>query len=144
MAATSSGTARETAQLGELVDQFEGWRILGKWLPVKKLEIVIGPYRFENLRTALEELALSDLEVSELRAFGKISSKKHFYRGAEHIAPAPRTKVEMLVHADCVADVMSLLSSTAEPPDDDHAEIWVFDAAGAVRIPKVRNSGRSS
>ena len=143
MAATSPRKAEDAAHLNELVDRGEGWRVLGNWLPIKKLEIVVGPYQFESLRASLEELALADLEVSEVRAFGRTSSKKHFYRCAEHITPAQRTKVEMLVHADCVAEVLSLLSGPAEQPDDDPTEIRVFDAAAAVRIAKARTPARS-
>ena len=143
MAATGSSAEKERTRLNELLDEFEDWRVLGNWLPVKKLEIVIGPYRFESLRPALQELALSDLEVSELRVFGKTSSKKYFYRCAEHVAPAQRIKIGMLVTVDCVANVITLLSGAAEPLDDDRAEIHIFDAAGAVHTQAAKSS-RSS
>ena len=89
MAATSPRKAEDAAHLNELVDRGKGWRVLGNWLPIKKLEIVVGPYQFESLRASLEELALADLEVSEVRAFGRTSSKKHFsLRGTYHTGSA--------------------------------------------------------
>src|SRR5689334_18003849 len=62
---------------------------------MKKVEAIIKPYKLDEVKTALTQVGVQGLTVTEVRGFGRQKGHKEQYRGAEYtIDLVPKVKVE--------------------------------------------------
>lgn len=129
------------AELGES----ETGREAGEWIAcfdardqrqrIKKIEAIIRPSTFDNIRTALQELSV-EMIVSDVRSCGRQDVRKQFYRGTEYDALVPKVKLEMLVPTARLAEVVKVFSRVSQPANTGaESSVLVCDVATVVRIP---------
>src|ERR1035441_8148849 len=75
---------------------------------LKKIEAILRPATFDIIRSELEGLSIGEITISEVRTCGRQDVRKQFYRGAQYDVLLPKVKVEMLVHAPDLADVIEV------------------------------------
>ena len=80
---------------------------------MKKIEAIIKPHRLEDVKTALTQVGVQGLTVSEIRGFGRQKGHKEQYRGAEYTVDlVPKVKIEIVVSdAGLQAAVEAILRS---------------------------------
>jgi uncharacterized protein (TIGR04442 family) len=65
---------------------------------MKQVEAIIKPYKLDEVKTALTQVGVQGLTVTEVRGFGRQKGHKEQYRGAEYtIDLVPKVKVEVVV-----------------------------------------------
>ena len=102
---------------------------------MKKVECIIKPFKLDDVKTALTDLGIAGMTVSEVRGFGRQKGHTELYRGAEYqIDFIPKVKIELVVPADQVAEVVALVQKEACTGKIGDGKIFVFDAEQAVRI----------
>ena len=102
---------------------------------MKKVECIIKPFKLDDVKTALCDLGISGMTVSEDRGFGRQKGHTELYRGAEYqIDFIPKVKIELVVPADQVAEVVELVQKEACTGKIGDGKIFVLDAEKAVRI----------
>jgi nitrogen regulatory protein P-II 1 len=52
---------------------------------MKKIEAVIKPFKLDEVKSALTEIGVLGLTVSEARGFGRQKGHTELYRGAEYV-----------------------------------------------------------
>ena len=102
---------------------------------MKKIECIIKPFKLDDVKTALSELGVAGMTVSEVRGFGRQKGHTELYRGAEYqIDFIPKVKVELVVPADQVNEIVELIQKEACTGKIGDGKIFVLDVEKAVRI----------
>lgn len=102
---------------------------------MKKVECIIKPFKLDDVKSALSELGIAGMTVSEVRGFGRQKGHTELYRGAEYqIDFIPKVKIELVVPADQVNEIVELVQKEASTGKIGDGKIFVFDTEKAVRI----------
>jgi nitrogen regulatory protein P-II 1 len=103
---------------------------------------VIKPFKLDDVKSALKDLGVAGMTVSEVQGFGRQSGHTEVYRGAEYTVDfVPKVKVEVLVdlaEAERVAEVISEAARTGKIGD---GKIWI---TGVDRVVRIRTGERDA
>jgi len=107
---------------------------------MKKIEAVVQPSRFDAVKTALQEVGVEGMTVSEVRGHGRQKGHTEVYRGSEYTVDLlPKIKVEMVV-SDALKDAaVKAIVKAARTGKIGDGKIFVSTIDEAVRI---RNEDR--
>ena len=96
---------------------------------------VLKPHRLEEVTSALKELEVSGMTVSEVQGFGRQRGHTEVYRGSEYkVDYVPKVRVDVVcdaADADKIADVIADSARTGKIGD---GKIWITEVARLVRI----------
>jgi nitrogen regulatory protein P-II 1 len=111
---------------------------------MKKVECIIKPFKLEDVKTALTELGLSGMTVSEVRGFGRQKGHTELYRGAEYqVDFIPKLKIDLVLADDQVQEVVTTIQREASTGRIGDGKIFVSDIEQAIRI-RTGESGEDS
>jgi nitrogen regulatory protein P-II 1 len=107
---------------------------------MKKIEAVVQPSRFDAVKTALQEVGVEGMTVSEVRGHGRQKGHTEVYRGSEYTVDLlPKIKVEMVV-SDALKDAaVKAIVRAARTGKIGDGKIFVSTIDEAIRI---RNEDR--
>jgi nitrogen regulatory protein P-II 1 len=111
---------------------------------MKKIEAFIKPFRLDEVKSALAQVQLLGLSVSEVRGFGRQRGHSEVYRGAEYkVDFMPKIKVEVVVpDADMERAVDAILKGARTGQTGD-GKIFVSEVLEAIRI-RTGESGENA
>ena len=102
---------------------------------MKLVTAIIKPFKFEDVKVALEAFGIHGMTVSEAQGSGRQRGHTEVYRGAEYTVDlVPKTRLEILVEDDdasTVVDVIVKASSTGRIGD---GKVWVIPVDSVVRV----------
>ena len=102
---------------------------------MKLIIAVIQPFKLEEVRTALTDIGIQGLMVSEIQGYGRQSGHTEIYRGAEYTVNfVPKIKLEIVVSDETVSKVVDTISSTAKTGKIGDGKIFVTSVESALRI----------
>src|SRR5690348_10443882 len=102
---------------------------------MKKIEAVIQPHKFEDVKNALKDLGVTGLTVTEVRGHGRQKGHKEIYRGMEYeVDLLPKVKLETVVPDDRLDEVVRTLTASARTGKIGDGKIFVYDVQEAIRI----------
>ncbi|PLX80261.1 MAG: transcriptional regulator [Desulfuromonas sp.] len=102
---------------------------------MKKVECIIKPFKLDDVKTALSDLGIAGMTVSEVRGFGRQKGHTELYRGAEYqIDFIPKVKIDLVIPEDQVNEVVELVQKEACTGRIGDGKIFVSDVGQAVRI----------
>jgi nitrogen regulatory protein P-II 1 len=102
---------------------------------VKKVEAIIKPHKLDDVKTALTQVGVQGLTVSEVRGFGRQKGHKEQYRGAEYTVDlVPKVKVEIVVGDGAVAAVVEAITRAARTGEIGDGKIFVYSLEAVSRI----------
>ena len=102
---------------------------------MKMIIAVIQPFKLEEVRTALTDIGVQGLMVSEVQGYGRQSGHTEIYRGAEYTVNfVPKTKLEIVVTDALVKNVIETISSTSKTGKIGDGKIFVTSVESALRI----------
>jgi len=102
---------------------------------MKKIECIIKPFKLEDVKTALSDLGISGMTVSEVRGFGRQKGHTELYRGAEYqIDFIPKVKIELVIASEQVAPVVDAVQRAAATGRIGDGKIFVLDVEESIRI----------
>jgi nitrogen regulatory protein PII len=65
---------------------------------MKKIEAIIKPFKLEEVKSALADLAFKGLTVTEVKGFGRQKGHTEIYRGSEYAVDfLPKIKIEIVL-----------------------------------------------
>ena len=111
---------------------------------MKKIEVIIKPFKLDDLKDALNELNIHGMTISEVKGFGRQKGHTEIYRGAEYAVDfIPKVKVEIVIAEDMVDKVIeSIISSTRTGKIGD-GKIFVLPVESVCRI-RTGEKGREA
>jgi nitrogen regulatory protein P-II 1 len=102
---------------------------------MKKIEAIIQPGKLEAVKDSLLAMGIDGMTVSEVRGHGRQKGHTEVYRGHEYTVDLlPKIKVEVVIPAARLDDVVRALSAAARTGKIGDGKIFVFDVSDAIRI----------
>lgn len=102
---------------------------------MKKIEIIIRPFKLDEVKESLTQLGIKGMTVTEVRGFGRQHGHKEIYRGAEYqIDFVSKIKIEVIVSDDLVEQIISTAIDTSKTNKVGDGKIFVFEVQEAIRI----------
>lgn len=102
---------------------------------MKKIEAIIKPFKLDDVKTALQDLHVEGMTVTEAKGFGRQKGHTELYRGAEYTMDfLPKVKIELVVADELAARVIEVIVDAARTDNIGDGKIFVMDVAEVVRI----------
>ena len=102
---------------------------------MKLITAIIKPFKLEEVRTALTDLGLQGMTVTEVKGYGRQKGHKEIYRGAEYVVDfIPKIKIEIVVEAGQTDAVVDKIQSSAHTGKIGDGKIFVLPVETAVRV----------
>jgi len=102
---------------------------------MKRVEAIIKPFKLEDVKDALAEIGITGMTVSEVKGYGRQKGHSELYRGAEYVVDfLPKIKMEMIVDAKDVEQVVSTITEAARTGKIGDGKIFVSDIEQIIRI----------
>jgi nitrogen regulatory protein P-II 1 len=102
---------------------------------MKLITAIIRPHRLDEVKTALRELGVQGLTVTEASGYGRQHGHTEVYRGAEYrVDLVPKVRIEVLVadpEADAVIDAIVRAARTDRIGD---GKVWMQPVETVVRV----------
>ncbi|MCX7993475.1 MAG: P-II family nitrogen regulator [Fimbriimonadales bacterium] len=101
---------------------------------MKKIDCIIRPHKLEEVKTALNELGVTGMTVSEVRGCGN-SPPAETWLGEETLIRLPiRLRLEMVVSDAMVESIIETILQHARTGQSDDGKIFVLPYTDAIRI----------
>ena len=102
---------------------------------MKKIEAIIQPFKFEEVKEALKQIGIDGMTITDVRGHGRQKGHKEVYRGQEyHVDLLPKIKLELVVAGERLDEVIASIASAARTGQIGDGKIFVSDVSAAVRI----------
>ncbi len=102
---------------------------------MKKIEVIIKPFKLDVLKEAMAEIGVTGMTVSEVKGFGRQKGHKEVYRGAEYeVDFIPKVKVEIVVDREIEDTVVETIISSIKTGKIGDGKIFIHPLDGICRI----------
>jgi nitrogen regulatory protein P-II 1 len=102
---------------------------------MKKIEAIIKPHKLDEVKTALTQVGVQGLTVSEVRGFGRQKGHKEQCRGAEYtIDLVPKVKVQVVVGEAALNNVVDAIMRAARTGEIGDGKIFISSLEAVTRI----------
>jgi len=102
---------------------------------LKKIEVIIKPFKLEAVKEALTEIGITGMTVSEVKGYGRQKGHKEMYRGAEYnVDFNPKIKIELVLVAELVEKVVETIRNAANSGKIGDGKIFVIPVERVVRV----------
>jgi nitrogen regulatory protein P-II 1 len=96
---------------------------------------VIKPFKFDDVKTALEAFGVHGMTVSEANGYGRQKGHTEVYRGAEYTVDlVPKIRLEVLVEDDDADDVVDVIVKSAQTGKIGDGKVWSVPVDQGVRV----------
>jgi nitrogen regulatory protein P-II 1 len=99
---------------------------------MKKLEAIIKPFKLEDVKTALAELGLEGMTVSEVKGFPLSVESDRANFGRPRFSP--KLKIELIVKNELLVSAIAAIKQSARTDRRDDGKIFVKDLVEVIRI----------
>jgi nitrogen regulatory protein P-II 2 len=102
---------------------------------MKMVVAIIKPFKLDDVRSALAEVGVQGITVTEVKGFGRQKGHTELYRGAEYVVDfLPKVKLELAVDDEQVDRVVEAIIETARTGKIGDGKLFILDLGQAVRI----------
>jgi nitrogen regulatory protein P-II 1 len=102
---------------------------------MKKIEAIIKPFKLDDVKEGLNEIGITGMTLSEVKGYGRQKGHTEIYRGAEYMIDfIPKIKIEIVVAAEQVDQVVDKIRSTANTGKIGDGKIFVLPVERVVRV----------
>jgi len=102
---------------------------------MKKIEVIIKPFKLDDAKEALQEAGVHGLTVTEVKGFGRQKGHTELYRGAEYVVDfLPKVKLEIVAQDDAVDELVELLIKAVRTGRIGDGKIFVMPVDDVIRI----------
>ena len=102
---------------------------------MKLITAVVKPFKLDDVRTALSEVGVQGMTVTEVKGFGRQKGHTELYRGAEYVVDfLPKVKLEMVVADSIVEAAVEAITKAAQTGKIGDGKIFIQPVEEIVRI----------
>ena len=102
---------------------------------MKLIIAIIKPFKLEEVKTALSEIGVEGMTVTEVKGFGRQKGHTEIYRGSEYTVDfLPKVKVEIVVVDSIVPKVIEAVVKAAKTGKIGDGKVFVVPVEDTVRI----------
>jgi len=111
------------------------WSIEAGGNQMKLVTAIIKPFKLEEVRSALTDLGLQGMTVTEVKGYGRQKGHTEIYRGAEYAVNfLPKVKIEVVVPSATVDKAVEAIIGSARTGQIGDGKIFVSAVDHAVRV----------
>ena len=102
---------------------------------MKLITAIIKPFKVEEVRSALDEIGVSGMTLTEVNGYGRQKGHTELYRGAEYtIDFLPKIKIEIAVDDSMVDQVKNEIIKSSASGKIGDGKIFISPIDEVVRI----------
>ncbi|QBB69093.1 P-II family nitrogen regulator [Pseudolysobacter antarcticus] len=102
---------------------------------MKLITAIIRPFKLDEVREGLTQIAVSGLTVTEVKGFGRQKGHTELYRGAEYVVDLlPKIKIEAVVPDELVEAALEVIMHAARTDKIGDGKIFVSPIEQVLRI----------
>jgi nitrogen regulatory protein P-II 1 len=102
---------------------------------MKLVIAIIKPFKLEEVKTALSEIGVEGMTVTEVKGFGRQKGHTEIYRGSEYTVDfLPKVKLEIVVADGLVPKVIDAIVKSAKTGKIGDGKVFVVPVEETVRI----------
>ena len=102
---------------------------------MKLIIAIIKPFKLEEVKTALAEIGVEGMTVTEVKGFGRQKGHTEIYRGSEYTVDfLPKVKLEIGVADEVVAKAVGAIVKAAKTGKIGDGKVFVMSVEDVVRI----------
>ena len=102
---------------------------------MKLITAIIKPFKVEEVRSALDEIGVSGMTLTEVKVYGRQKGHSDLYRGAEYtIDFLPKIKIEIAVDDSMVDQVKNEIIKSSASGKIGDGKIFISPIDEVVRI----------
>ena len=102
---------------------------------MKKVEAIVRPHLLEAVKTALQEVGVLGMTVSEVKGFGRQKGHSETYRGSEYkVEFLPKVKIEVVLPDELVEKALDAVFKTAATGKFGDGKVFVIPLDEVARI----------
>ena len=102
---------------------------------MKKIEAIIRHFKLDEIKTALTEVGVEGMTITEVKGYGRQKGHTEMYRGNEYaIDFVPKVKMEVIVNPDNLKKVVDTIMEKAQTGQMGDGKIFIADLSEVIRI----------
>jgi nitrogen regulatory protein P-II 1 len=102
---------------------------------VKKIESIVRPHLLDAVKSALQDVGVVGMTVSEVKGFGRQKGHTETYRGAEYkVDLLPKVKVEVALPDEMVEAAVGAILKAAHTGKFGDGKVFVVPLDDVIRI----------
>ena len=102
---------------------------------MKKVEAIIRPHLLDGVKSALHEIDIAGMTISEVQGYGRQPGHTETYRGSEYTVDLlPKIKIEMVLADERVEAAVAAIVKAAKTGKIGDGKVFVSPVEQAVRI----------
>ena len=102
---------------------------------MKKIEAIIKPFKLNEVKTALNEIGIQGMTVTEVKGFGRQKGHTEIYRGSEYTVDfLPKIKIESVLPDDLAAQAVQAIIKAAKTGKIGDGKVFISTVDDAFRI----------
>ncbi len=102
---------------------------------MKKIEVIIKPFKLEDVKDALVEVGITGMSVYDVKGYGRQQGHSELYRGAEYVVDfLPKIKIDIVVKDEMVELVINAIVNSAKTGKIGDGKIFVSSLDEVIRI----------
>jgi nitrogen regulatory protein P-II 2 len=102
---------------------------------MKLVTAIIKPFKLDDVRSALSEIGVQGVTVTEVKGFGRQKGHTELYRGAEYVVDfLPKVKLEIAIDDGLTDAVIEAITTAANTGKIGDGKIFVSELQQVIRI----------
>ena len=102
---------------------------------MKLIKSIVRPNKVDDVKEALERIAVSGMTVTEVRGHGRQKGHTAIYRGKEYnVSLLPKMEIEVVVAESIVEDAIRAIVEAARTGEIGDGRVFVLPVEQAYRI----------
>ncbi|MGI9198550.1 MAG: P-II family nitrogen regulator [Candidatus Nanopelagicaceae bacterium] len=102
---------------------------------MKLVTAIIKPGAMESVKSALQDIGIKGMTVSDASGFGRQMGQTEVYRGAEYVVNLiPKVRLEIIVEDNEIENVLNTIVKSANTGAIGDGKVWVTPVEEIVRV----------
>ena len=102
---------------------------------MKLITAIIKPFKLEEVKSALAEVGVEGMTVTEVKGFGRQKGHTEIYRGSEYTVDfLPKMKIEIAVTSEVASKAVDAIVASARTGKIGDGKIFIVPLEEVVRI----------
>ncbi|MEK0451110.1 MAG: hypothetical protein RL088_3378 [Verrucomicrobiota bacterium] len=111
---------------------------------MKKIEAIIKPFKLEEVKSALADIGIEGMTVTEVKGFGRQKGHTEIYRGSEYTVDfLPKIKLEVVTSDDITDKAVEAIIKAAKTGKIGDGKIFILPVEQAIRIRTEEQGDRA-
>ncbi|MGF1621514.1 MAG: P-II family nitrogen regulator [Rhodomicrobiaceae bacterium] len=102
---------------------------------MKLVTAIIKPFKLDDVRSALTDIGIEGMTVTEVKGYGRQKGHTEIYRGAEYAVNfVPKIKLEVVIKSEELQKAVDAISAAAKTGQIGDGKVFVSPVEHSLRI----------